>query len=192
MHEDDYFTAAENLYALVRHGLTKKAMSVIEWCFEQGANEPTAILAAAEVPECPIELIKTYCHRSNPLVRASAWRAMERRKQDTIAYQEILALWEALKSAIRAKNNRSLWAGLSVIDGMLEFGEFQVAIDKLKKYYNLIDRLFDGKAFPLRAAWDRLFYLGIELEHPIYQDATPLCPHGWPTKNGPFYGLRDA
>ena len=82
-----------------------------------------------------------------------------------------------------------MWASLDAIDGIIEFGTVDEAIELLKDYYEVVDRLFEGGSFPLRAAWERLRILGVSIPHPIYDPTDDSTPYPWPSGDGPFYGI---
>jgi len=114
---------------------------------------------------------------------------MECRLRDGSGLRKLRELYETLKPALNEADNESLWASLEVIDGIIEFGGTAEGIERLKEYYEVVERINGGHSFPLRAAWDRLRILGVLVPHPNYDPSDHLAPYPWPTESGPFYGI---
>lgn len=181
--------SASGLSGVMAADLVEEAGTVVQWCLEHGKEEALAILAAGQLAVIPLQMIDRYRDHDSPILRADSFRAMEKRLRDGAGLRELRELYGTLKAGVLEQDNDSMWASLEAIDGIIEFGAVDEAIELLKGYYEVVDRLIEGGSFPLRAAWERLRVLGVSIPHPVYDPSDQLTPYPWPTEGGPFYGI---
>lgn len=181
--------AASGLSELVEVRLLEEASAIVHWCFEHGKEERNAILAVGQIPTIPIGTLGRYHDHKNPILRADSLRAQEQRLRDGSGLCALRELYQVLKLDVLEKDSNALWASIEAIDGIIEFGDSAEAVELLKEYYSTVDALFKDGSFPLRAAWERLRILGVNIPHPVYDPADALYPYPWPSVDGPYYGI---
>jgi len=178
---------AEQLFRLIREGFKDEAVKIVTWCFNNLSELPRALIAAGLLPTIPEQKILDFVKAEDYLVKINAWRALAKRTGDNKYISEINNACNDLFAKVSDLDPNPHWAFLAAIDGVLEFGSKQMAINMLKEYFTKAITENWKKYYPMRAAWERLRALGILIPHTIYEKDKPIPPSPWPDREGTMY-----
>lgn len=176
----------KNIDSLLGSADIEQTISIANLCLNNNIAIDKALLVAGSIDQIPIERIKKFNNHESYITRVNSYRAEENRLKDRNGLKKIYDLLVSIKPLIKKNNFDAQWGTLSAIDGIFEFGSKDESIKLLKEFYRLATKEKDS-SFPIRAAWERLKILGVNIAHKVYSKSEPTIPSPWPDRNGPFY-----
>jgi len=168
------------------HNFNKSLLNLVNYCLDNEQELENAILGAGLINEIPLERITAFNSHDDINVRIFSFRAEENREKNGAGIDKLHNLYKEVFGQVKESDFSAQWAVLHIIDGIIEFGNTDNAINMLMDFYNDATKQKKG-SFPIREAWERLKILGVDIQHDIYSEAPPITPKKWTTREGPFY-----